>query len=54
MHFGGLFLGLWMGNVAHMQNKIRVQNLLQGGTKGRHQLGRQIRDKANRIGQYHL
>ena len=39
-----------MGDVAHMEDQVGLDHLLQGGAEGRHQHGRQVGNEADRIG----
>jgi hypothetical protein len=48
---GRLSVGIFVRDVAHMNDHIGFDHLFQGGPKGRHQHGRQVRDEADRIRQ---
>ena len=52
-HVLGLDRALGMGDVAHVQDQVGVDHLLQRGAERRHQLGRQIGDESHRVRQHH-
>ena len=46
-----LRFGVGMGDVAHMQDQVGLQHLLERGAEGGDQVGRQVGDEADRVGQ---
>ena len=50
-HVGGLGLGVAMRDVAHMQDDVGLDHLLQRRAESRDQHGRQVGDEADRVGQ---
>src|SRR6185312_12298347 len=49
-----LRVGVFMGDVADVENDVRLQHLLQRRTKGRNELRRQVRDESDGIGEHRL
>lgn len=48
-HILRLMLRFRMGNIAHMQDEIRLEHFFEGGAKGGDELGREIGDEADRV-----
>ena len=48
-----LLFGLGVGNVAHMNDNIGLKHFFQSRPESRNQFMRQVRDKADGIGQNH-
>ena len=51
LHVVQLRLGVLMRDVAHVQDHVGLDHLFQRGAEGRDQHGRQIGDKADRVGE---
>ena len=41
---------VFVGNIAHVQDDVRLDHFFKRGTEGCHEHGRQIRDESDRIG----
>ena len=51
LHVAALRLGLGVADVAHVQDEVGLDHLLQRGAEGRDQRGRQVGDEADGVGQ---